>query len=96
MDREEMENARIAGPVHGIGLDNEDGHVRITTMENFRLLGGSEETHGQMQEGAIRVNEKLRSQERRVTDLTVRQFVDLAGEVGMLPERPKPDSGSDD
>ncbi len=96
MDREEMEKARIAGPVHGIGLDNEDGHVRITTMENFRLLGGSEETHGRMQEGAIRVNEKLRSQDRRVTDLTVRQFVDLAGEVGMLPERPKPDSGSDD
>lgn len=92
MTREEAERlarAKIAGPVHGIGLDNEDGHVRITRMDNFRLFGGSQETHEHMQEKAIKFNERLKKHEKRVTDLSVRQFVELAGEVGMLPHPPK-------
>ena len=92
MDREEMEKSRIAGPVHGIGLDNEDGHVRVTKMENFRLLGGSQETHEHMQEKAIRFNERLRKHDKRVTDLNVRQFVELAGAVGMIAGRPEADA----
>ena len=92
MDREEMEKSRIAGPVHGIGLDNEDGHVRVTKMENFRLLGGSQETHEHMQEKAIRFNERLRKHDKRVTDLNVRQFVELAGEVVMIAGRPEADA----
>jgi len=87
-DAERLANARIAGPVHGIGLDNEDGHVRITKMDNFRLLGGSQETHERMQETAIKFNERLRKHDKRVTDLSVKQFVELAGEVGMLPQCP--------
>lgn len=93
-DAEKLAKSKIAGPVHGIGLDNEDGHVRITKMDNFRLLGGSQETHEHMQEKAIKFNERLRKRERRVTDLSVAQFVELAGEVGMItppPETPAPD-----
>jgi hypothetical protein len=89
VDREEMEKARIAGPVHGIGLDGKDGHVRITKMDNFRLLGGSQETHEHMQEKAIKFNERLKKHEKRVTDLNVKQFVELAGEVGMLGPKPE-------
>ena len=89
VDREEMEKARIAGPVHGIGLDNDDGHVRITKMDNFRLLGGSQDTHEHMQEKAIKFNERLKKHEKRVTDLNVRQFVELAGEVGMIHQPPE-------
>ena len=91
MDREQLEKARIAGPVHGIGLDNEDGHVRITKMDNFRLLGGSQETHEVMQEKAVKFNERLKKHEKRVTDLSVKQFVELAGEVGMIADRPEPE-----
>ena len=91
MDREQLEKAKIAGPVHGIGLDNEDGHVRITKMDNFRLLGGSQETHEVMQEKAVKFNERLKKHEKRVTDLSVRQFVELAGEVGMIGDRPEPE-----
>jgi hypothetical protein len=89
LDKEQMEKARIAGPVHGIGLDNEDGHVRITKMDNFRLLGGSQDTHELMQEKAIKFNERLRKHEKRVTDLSVKQFVELAGEVGMIHGKPE-------
>ena len=98
MDQEQREKleqhiaeSQIAGPVAGIGLDNTDGHVRITKMENFRLFGGSQETHEHMQEKAIKFNERLSKQERRVTDLTVRQFVELAGEVGMVGKQPAED-----
>ena len=85
---DELDNARIAGPVHGIGLDGKDGHIRITKMDNFRLLGGSQETHEHMQEKAIKFNERLKKHEKRVTDLSVKQFVELAGEVGMLGPKP--------
>lgn len=93
-DAEKLAKARIAGPVHGIGLDNDDGHVRITKMDNFRLLGGSEQTHEHMQEKAIKFNERLKKHNKRVTDLSVKQFVELAGEVGMVgPPPPPPDKG---
>ncbi len=81
---ERIAESTVAGPVHGVGLDSEDGHVRVTTMDNFRLLGGSEQTHEHMQEKAIKFNERLKKHEKRVTDLNVRQFVELAGEVGMF------------
>ena len=40
----------------GIGLDNKDGHKRITKGDNFMLVGGSEETHERMTETAIKIN----------------------------------------
>ena len=44
----------------GVGLDS-DGHKRLTTGENFALVGGTEETHEQMTEKALKINEKLKS-----------------------------------
>jgi len=93
---EKLAKSKIAGPVHGIGLDNTDGHVRITRTENFRLWGGSAETHERMQETAVRFDERLKKQSRRVTDLSVEQFIELAGEVGMLgpaPRKAEPEGG---
>ncbi|MBA4138400.1 MAG: hypothetical protein C0518_13910 [Opitutus sp.] len=43
----------------GVGLDNEDGHKRITQAEQFTILGGSEETHGRMTETVIKTFEEL-------------------------------------
>ena len=43
----------------GLGFDNKDGHVRVTKGKNFRLYGGSEVTHDEMQEKAIKFNEQL-------------------------------------
>ena len=42
----------------GVGLDS-DGHKRITTGPNFALVGGSETTHDEMTEKAVKINEKL-------------------------------------
>jgi hypothetical protein len=45
-----------------------------------------------MQETAIKFNERLKKHDKQVTDLNVRQFVELAGEVGMFN---RPDSADD-
>lgn len=44
----------------GLGLDNDDGHKRITQAEQFTILGGSEETHGRMTETVIKTFEELK------------------------------------
>jgi len=44
----------------GLGLDNQDGHKRLTTAEQFTIVGGSEETHGRMTETVIKTFEELK------------------------------------
>ena len=44
----------------GIGFDNEDGHKRITTGEQFAIVGGSEETHGRLTETVVKTFEELK------------------------------------
>lgn len=45
----------------GIGLDNKDGHKRITRAEEFSIVGGSEETHERMTETLVKTFEDLNS-----------------------------------
>jgi hypothetical protein len=75
----------------GLGLDNQDGHVRMTRGDNFHLLGGSQDTHEQMQEQAIKFNEKLNNRGKTLDQVTQEEFIDLAREVGMkiIPDDPK-------
>ncbi|HTX64826.1 MAG TPA: hypothetical protein VMD31_03580 [Opitutaceae bacterium] len=44
----------------GFGLDNADGHKRITTGEKFAIFGGSEETHERMTETVLKTFEELK------------------------------------
>ena len=64
----------------GVGLDNKDGHKRISKGENFILVGGSEETHERMTETAIKVNEKLSAKGKRLEELSGHEFVDIVSE----------------
>ena len=72
---------RIAGIV-GVGLDS-DGHKRITTGPNFALVGGTQETHEQMTEQAVKINEKLKARGKRLEDVSHAEFDDIANEVGL-------------
>ena len=74
----------------GVGLDNDDGHVRITRGENFRLVGGSQQTHEQMQEKAIKFNEKLDERGKRIEDVSNKEFIDIAHDIGMKVLPPNP------
>ena len=68
----------VVGGLLGLGLDASDGHERVTKGDDFVLLGGSEETHGRMQELVIRMHERLKSSGKGFADLSRREFEDLA------------------
>ena len=72
---------RLAAMV-GVGLDS-DGHKRVTTGENFALVGGPKETHEAMTEKAIKINEKLKARGQRLETVSHEEFDDIAHEVGL-------------
>ena len=65
----------------GVGLDSQDEHIRVTTGPNFRLIGGSKETHEVMQETAVKLNEELDKRGKRLEHLERNEFVDILNKL---------------
>ncbi|QDT01219.1 hypothetical protein [Adhaeretor mobilis] len=61
----------------GLAFDAEDGHKRLTRGKNFLLAGGSEETHGVMQETAIKVNEQLDARGKKLEEVSSQELRDI-------------------
>ncbi len=72
---------RKSAALLGLALDNDDGHARITRGKNFLLLGGSQETHGIMQETAVKVNERLDGRGKRLENVSVGELHDICRDV---------------
>ena len=72
----------------GVGLDT-DGHKRITQGENFALLGGTKDTHDEMTEKALKINEKLADRGKRLDDVSREEFDDIAHDVGLHRHEPE-------
>ncbi len=66
----------------GVGLDS-DGHKRVTTGPNFALVGGTKDTHEQMTEKAVKINEKLKAKGKQLHEVSHDEFDDIAHEVGL-------------
>ena len=75
------DNQRKTSAILGLAFDNEDGHARLTRGENFVLCGGSQDTHGMMQETAIKVNERLDKQGQRLEDVPIPELREIFREV---------------
>ena len=73
---QDQKERRVVGFL-GVGLDNEDGHQRLTRSEHFVLVGGSEETHERMQDTAIRFAEALRSQGKKLEETPLQEVIAL-------------------
>ncbi|HWN95464.1 MAG TPA: hypothetical protein VNT99_10560 [Methylomirabilota bacterium] len=71
----------------GVGLDN-DGHKRVTTGPNFALVGGSKDTHEQMTEKAIKINESLERKGKSLESISHEEFDDIAQSVGLRRHEP--------
>lgn len=65
----------------GLGLDNKDGHTRVTKGDNFVMMGGSEETHERMTETAIKVNEKLSAKGKGLEEVSPKELIDIIHEA---------------
>ena len=61
----------------GIGLDNTDGHVRLTSAEQFTVAGGSEETHERMTETFIKTNEDLERRGKTLNEADTQEIAEL-------------------
>ena len=61
----------------GVGLDNKDGHKRLTTGEQFVLVGGSQETHERMTETVVKTFEELKRRDRRLDDVEPKELDDI-------------------
>jgi hypothetical protein len=73
----------------GVGMDS-DGHKRLTQGKNFVLVGGSQETHEDMTEKVVKINEKLAKKGKELETVTHEEFDDIAHSVGL--QRHKPES----
>jgi hypothetical protein len=70
-----------AAALVGLAFDAQDGHTRLTRGDNFVLCGGCEETHGVMQETAVKINEHLDRQGRRLEDMSLNELRDVCESV---------------
>ncbi len=67
----------------GIGFDNDDGHVRLTNGINFKLIGGSKQTHEIMQEKAIKCNEALDKRKKTLGEVDREELLEIADEIDL-------------
>jgi len=65
----------------GLAFDAEDGHKRITRGPNFLLAGGSPETHGLMQETAVKLNEHLDRKGKQLAQVSANELRDILGDI---------------
>lgn len=61
----------------GLGLDNKDGHKRITQAEEFAIVGGSAETHEKMTETAIKTFEELKLRGKNLGEVEPRELAEI-------------------
>lgn len=61
----------------GVGLDNRDGHKRLTQAEQFAVVGGSAETHERMTETLVKTFENLDRKGKRLEETSPHELSDL-------------------
>lgn len=67
---------KVSG-ILGVGLDNEDGHKRITTGEKFVLVGGSQNTHERMTETMMKTFEELKRRDKQLETVDPRELSEI-------------------
>jgi hypothetical protein len=65
----------------GVGLDGADGHSRITRGDDFVLVGGSEDTHKELQETVARFQQELDRRGKTLLDLTDAELAEIAEQL---------------
>jgi len=82
-DRQQRKRTGKKAILLGIGFDGDGEHKRITRGPNFHLVGGSKDTHEEMQEKAIKFNEHLQDRGKRLEEIGRKEFKEIAKKIGM-------------
>ncbi len=72
--------SRVAGLL-GVGFDAEDGHIRITEADQFKVLMGSGETHSALQDVCKKIEELIKAKGRPLNDYSPEEFMELVQEL---------------
>ena len=65
----------------GLAFDNKDDHKRITTGENFYVIGGSTETHENLVGKVMEFNEAIKKYGKKLDDLSKSEYYDVVKEI---------------
>jgi hypothetical protein len=65
----------------GVGLDAEDGHIRVTQGKNYDVLMGSEESHEYIQQLIHKIENALKEKNLSLDDFTPNEFSEFVGSV---------------
>jgi len=76
VNKKKKTRKRAAGLL-GIGFDNDDGHKRITTGEQFAIIGGSEDTHSRMTETVVKTFEELKSRGKHLQQVEPDELAEI-------------------
>lgn len=61
----------------GVGLDNTDGHKRITQADRFAIVGGSSETHERMTETVIKTFKTLDRRDKTLDQIKQQELAEI-------------------
>ena len=61
----------------GVGLDNTDGHKRITQGDKFAIVGGSSETHEKMTETVLKTFEELKTRGKHLEAVEPQELAEI-------------------
>lgn len=64
----------------GVGLDNADGHKRVTQSERFAIVGGSQETHERMTETVVKTFETLDRRGKTLDKIEKQELTEIISE----------------
>ncbi|MEW6747246.1 MAG: hypothetical protein AB1486_31325 [Planctomycetota bacterium] len=72
----------------GIGLDGDDGHLRITRGQTgeggeYRVVGGCAKTHEEMQASLERLTTELRRRGKALGSIPLAELREIAREAGL-------------
>ena len=67
--------------LYGLAFDNEDNHKRITSGENFYILGGSEKTHEKLVEKILEFNQVVKKYGKQLHDLSESEYYAIVQEI---------------
>jgi hypothetical protein len=79
-NNQDQNERRVLGFL-GVGLDNKDGHQRVTRSEHFLLLGGSEATHERMQDTAIKFANALQRRGKELQETPLAEVIEIFHET---------------
>ncbi len=80
MTQPESGTRRIRATIIGLSLD-QDGSRRIITGQQCLVVGGSEETQGEMLETLLRLETELERRGRDLGDVSPAELVDIAWRI---------------